>query len=198
MLQLAFRIAASLISLYSFLCFIRIILTWVPGLSYSSFTRFLSKICDPYLNLFRGIKWLQPGSFDLSPALGLSLLTVASYLLTSFSRTGAFRVGSFLGLIVGIIWSIANSILIFLIVLMVMRIIIILVQKTTFTQNPILLSIDYSIAPMVNSISRIFNGGRTAPYKTQLLITSLVLIAGSVIGSIIFANIQIALGSLPF
>ena len=62
---------SQIISIYSILCFARILLSWIPSLSYSKVTQFLAKICDPYLNLFRKLP-LQFASLDLLRLLHLS------------------------------------------------------------------------------------------------------------------------------
>ena len=116
-MALALRIISSLISVYTFLCFIRIILTWIPGMSYNKVTNILASICDPYLNLFRNIKWLTIGSFNFSPALALCLLGAASMLLTHFSHQGRISVGIILSLIVQIIWVMIHSIILFFMIL---------------------------------------------------------------------------------
>ena len=51
-----------LINAYLFLCFIRILLSWVPSAAYSSFGKVLSSICDPYLNWFRRFKFIHCGT----------------------------------------------------------------------------------------------------------------------------------------
>ena len=82
-LRIVFGILASLVGLYNFLCLIRIALTWIPNVSSSKVSQFLAKICDPYLNIFRGIRGLRLGSFDFSPAIGLLLLALAANVLDS-------------------------------------------------------------------------------------------------------------------
>ena len=69
-----FQLLASVISFYTMVCFVRILLTWIPSAQYSKFGRILASICDPYLNLFRGLRFLRVGMFDLSPAVALCLL----------------------------------------------------------------------------------------------------------------------------
>lgn len=72
---------AALFIVYFVLCFIRVLLFWVPRLPYNLWLRrvvtFVEEACDPYLNLFR--RFLPPvggGSFslDLSPTIALLLL----------------------------------------------------------------------------------------------------------------------------
>lgn len=198
-MQVVFRTIASLVSVYTFICFIRIILTWIPTLSYSKFTNILASITDPYLNLFRGIRWLRMGSFDFSPAVGLCLLSVASSLLAHFSRMARFSVGSILGMVTGLLWSLISSIISFILILFVVRLVIILIKKNDYySGNPIMEQIDHSIAPLVHNISKLFTGGNKITYKTALIIASITLFVLQILGGFFFNWISALLASLPF
>ena len=117
-----------LINIYSFLCFIRIILTWIPGAQYSAPGRILSALCDPFLNIFRGTRWMQIGSLDFSPAISIGLLYALSYILQNILMTGRLYLGAVLAIIIGMAWSIVNSLALFLLVLLIIRFIVILSQ----------------------------------------------------------------------
>ncbi len=74
---------ATFISLYLILLFIRVLLTWIPSIDWTSqpFAA-LSQLTDPYLNLFRSI--IPPiGGFDLSPILAFLALQLVSRLISS-------------------------------------------------------------------------------------------------------------------
>ena len=86
MLQFLFQAAAGAVSLYTTLCIIRIIITWFPQINYSVFGRFLSTLCDPYLNLFGRIP-LRFGAFDFTPMLAIGALSVLSSVLANTART---------------------------------------------------------------------------------------------------------------
>ena len=81
MMQIA-GFLARLLSLYSFLIWVRIIMSWfVPYPREGSLTWYFSRIIDPYLNLFRSRRF-QVGYFDFSPLLAIGLLSVAQSLLS--------------------------------------------------------------------------------------------------------------------
>ncbi len=198
-LQTIFRVLASLVSVYTFICFVRIILTWIPSLSYSRFTNFLARITDPYLNLFRGIRWLRMGSFDFSPAVGLCLLSVASSLLSHFSHMARFSIGSILSMIVELAWSLASSILTFILIMLIVRLVLILIKKDDYySQSPILDQLDRSIAPLVHNISKTFTGGKKITYKSALIIASVSIFVVQIVGSLLFSWIATLISSLPF
>jgi len=74
------RLVDTLFEIYSWLLIIRILLTWLPVDAYNPAVRFIARVTDPYLRLFRGI--LPPlGMLDLSPILAFFLLSLARRLV---------------------------------------------------------------------------------------------------------------------
>ena len=197
MAQYIFRFLASVVSVYTFLCFLRIILTWIPTLSYSPFTRFIAKITDPYLDRFRHIKWLVMGSFDFSPAVGLCLLSLISTMLTSFSHGGSFSFGMILAMIVELAWTIASSLLGFLMIVLIVRLVMILTNHDNYG-NPIVDQLDSSIRPMVYNIAKTFSAGKPISYKAALIISLVCLFVVLVFGSVLLGRLSTLIRSIPF
>ncbi|MFA6938550.1 MAG: YggT family protein [Treponema sp.] len=192
-----FRVLSALVSIYTLLCFIRIILTWIPGLSYTKFGQFLAKVCDPYLNLFRKIRWLIIGSFDFSPAVGLCILGAVSTLFANFSHTGKFSLGSVLSMVLSLVWSIFSSLIVFFIILLLIRWIMILVSKKNYS-GPIFDQIDRSISPFVYKIASTFNKSQNMSYKTALILSAVILVLILIASSLIINFLASLLASLPF
>ena len=186
-------ILSAAVSIYAILCVIRIILTWIPPASGNGFTNFLAKICDPYLNLFKNIKWLRFGGFDLSPALGLCILSAVSTLLGSFS--GGFSLSHLIQTIVGLAWNMANSVLIFITVVLIVRLVTILVNNTTYTSNPFLNAIDSSLGAVAGRMSRPFM--KNANYKSQLVAAIIALVVASLVGSLVISTLCNLIGLIP-
>lgn len=172
-----FNLLASAFSLYSTICFIRIILTWIPGLSYSRFGQFLASVCDPYLNLFRGIRWLHFGSFDFSPALALCLLSAGNSICTGLAAGAYLSVRALLGMALNIIFTILDSLIIFILILFVVRLIMIIVRGDNSSSGFVTDAIDRSICPIVYKVAKIFSLGRPMTYKLALIISCIVLVA---------------------
>ena len=128
-MNVIFGIIATVLTIYSLLCFFRIILTWIPEMSYSKAAQFLAGICDPYMNIFRGIKWLRMGSFDFSPALGLCLLGAFSSLFKMLSNGGMISIGMIIAMGIQIISSIISSLLTFIIIVFAVRLLVILIDR---------------------------------------------------------------------
>ncbi|HEX6594854.1 MAG TPA: YggT family protein [Bacillota bacterium] len=62
--------------IYGYALIIYIFMSWFPGARESSFGRFLTKICEPYLEPFRRI--IPPlGMIDFSPIVAIFVLVFA-------------------------------------------------------------------------------------------------------------------------
>lgn len=171
------RIISAFLSLYSLLCLLRIIITWIPNYSYSKPADILAQICDPYMNLFRGIKWLRFGSFDFSPALALCILGAGSQLFSSLANGGYINLQMILTIILEIFFSILSSLIFFLIILFAIRLILIMINRDSYNTSGFMANqIDSSISSIVYRIARTFAMGRRITYKAALTISIIALL----------------------
>nr|WP_318714986.1 YggT family protein [uncultured Treponema sp.] len=190
-MNVIFGIIATVLTIYSLLCFFRIILTWIPEMSYSKAAQFLAGICDPYMNIFRGIKWLRMGSFDFSPALGLCLLGAFSSLFKMLSNGGMISIGMIIAMGIQIISSIISSLLTFIIIVFAVRLLVILMNRNNYNPSSFMLNqLDSSISPLVYRIAKTFTAGRNLTYKTALIVSIVSLVAANIIFTFI-SNILI-------
>lgn len=193
------RILSGVAGLYSLLCIIRIFLTWIPQMSYNRVTVILSKICDPYLNLFRRFHWLRIGSFDFSPAIGLVLLGVLSTAFTRLSFMTKFSVGQLLSVIVYIAWSVLSSLIGFFIILLIFRLIMLLINHNNYyTGNPIMEAIDRSISPILYNIAKTFIRKRKVTYRTAIIMGIICFVIVQLCGSALTFYICSIFDQLPF
>jgi YggT family protein len=72
------------LNLYQSALVVRVLLTWFPNPP-AFIAQPLSTICDPYLNLFRGIIPPIGGTIDLSPILAFVVLDLCSGSAASLS-----------------------------------------------------------------------------------------------------------------
>ena len=65
------------INIYSFVLIASILMSWLPNAKESAFGQMLSKVTDPYLDIFRKI--IPPfGMIDFSPIIAIFALNLAS------------------------------------------------------------------------------------------------------------------------
>ncbi len=197
MLRTVFAILASLVSVYAIVCVVRIILTWIPRATFHPVTKFLSSICDPYLDLFHGMRWMRIGGLDFSPAIALCLLGAVSTILSHLANSPVLGLGSILSLLVQTAGSIVSSVISLLILLFVVRLIIIFATGGSFSGSSVTYQIDQMLGPVVTAISRTFTGDRQISYKTGLIITIVTLIVLNLIVQIVFSLLAGMLSGLP-
>ena len=155
-MTIIFSLLASLISIYTIACIIRIVLTWIPQARSSKFEEIMSKICDPYLNIFSKIKWARIGTFDFSAAIGLCVLAALSSLFQTMGKGNILKFSSFIGLLLTLVWSIFSSIMIFFHPTAYCKADNFTCEQGFCKSNPVLVSIDYSIHPFLTKITRAF------------------------------------------
>ena len=185
-----------LIYIYNLLCIIRVALTWIPGLSYSPFVRFLSAICDPFLNLFSRIRWLRFGAIDFSPLLAIAVLSMIASFCGTLAVGLPFSLATILAQIIRLMWTIISDIILFFMIIVAARLIVALVggDKNSSLWN----QIDSSLSPFVYSITKLFSGGRPVAYKNALVFVLVLLIASNFGGRIAVSWLIDMCNSIPF
>lgn len=79
------RLIISLVDAYSMIIFVYVLLSWVPtdrGIL-ADINRVLSRLCDPYLNLFKKLVPPLGGMVDVTPIIALLVLQFGSHLLVN-------------------------------------------------------------------------------------------------------------------
>ena len=176
--------SAVVLGIYSAMIFVRIIVSWIlfflgrrrwsstgesrannqgQGFSgvLSSLDSFLGKICDPYLNLFSGVKSLRRSNLNLTPLLALVVLNLVRTLLGTFAEIGTFTGGLVLAVLLEVVWRNLGSFLLFiLIVLLVIR--VFLGRSVSPEANNWINNIDPILDSPVSFVYKLFFRGKKA------------------------------------
>jgi YggT family protein len=189
-----FNLLATLLSIYTLLCFVRIVLTWFPRVSYSGFAQFLSNICDPYLNIFRKLTFLRINYVDFSPVVAIIVLSGISSIAGNIAGGQLVTVGRISAAVVGVCASIISSILGFLILLVIIRLIAqIFAPDSTFQ---LWVQLDRLLHPLFDRVAGIF-GGRQS-WTASLAFGLIGLIVVNWVFSFIMNLLKDLLTHLPF
>jgi YggT family protein len=168
-------IAATLLSLYSMLIWIRIVLTWIkiPGQTQENgLARMLGKIVDPYLAWFRGIASLRRSRIDLTPLVALAVLSVVQSMLRMFGIYGRLTVGMVLALALRTIWGyIVSPILWLVLILLVLR--LVFCYKRGPNTIRYIKMLDSMIGGVIDWVQGLFYS-RKAVNDRQLIATALI------------------------
>jgi YggT family protein len=124
MFQSLLNIASGLLSVFSALVFVRILLSWFSGGGVQNrLYDILCGITDPYLNYFRRFRLLRAGNMDLSPVVALAVLSIVSNVVSNAARFGSVRIGMILALCLGVLWSASSFIIGFFIAVLALRLV---------------------------------------------------------------------------
>ena len=158
-------IAYWLLTAYSFLIIIRVLLSWINPNPYSPFMRFLISATEPAFRLSRRYFRLTLGGLDFSPIFLLIILQ----LLATVAGEGLKYLGhgfSFLVLVPIIVMSLlglVHSLAWLLMLIMIVRLIMSLVNPAPY--NPLVLIVYALTEPLLLPLRRFVNRG---PYGLDL------------------------------
>lgn len=162
-----------LINAYLFLCFIKILLSWVPSAAYSSFGRVLSSICDPYLNWFRRFNFTRIGMVDFSPILSLGILSIVAQLITSILATGTISLWMVFVSIIQLVWSFIGFMLNLLIIFLIIRLGYDIFGSSS--SSPFWYNLDRFLSPVIAKVTSFFPR-KPLQYRTRLILTILIIL----------------------
>jgi YggT family protein len=168
-----FSVLAAAAGVYSFLIFIRIILSWFAGSVGGKPVDLLIRFTDPYLDWWRRALNLRIGFLDLSPIAAIAGLSVIQNVLYNLSVFGRITMGTILSVVLLALWSAASFILGFCLIILILRMIAYLTNRDIY--SPFWRVIDSISQPMLYRINRIIFGRRITGYLKGIIVSSLAL-----------------------
>ncbi len=184
-----------LMALYSFIIWIRIFLSWItPYPQPGSFTYYIAKIVDPYLNIFRSSR-ARIGVLDFSPVIAVGVLSVIESILNVFGIYGYVTFGIILAQIIIGFWGYGVSV--FLLISIIM-----LIFRTiaSFSSNPAFYNMQNAAMasnPIISFVRRCF-GPRIMKERTINIVSLIVAIMLYVVLRYFFTNLAYLAFRIPF
>jgi YggT family protein len=191
-----FNVLSTIVTLYSLACFIRVIITWFPSVSYSAFGRFLSSICDPYLNVFKNIRFLRTSTLDFSPILALGILVGVSGIFANLAHYGKISFGAIIASILQMVSGIATSIIGVIIFIIVVRLIAVLIAPAS--RFELWGALDRILYPIITPIAALFSNAARFVWRTTLIVSGLFFIILNILIRVVFGLLIRIFGGLPF
>lgn len=184
-----------LINAYLFLCFIKILLSWVPSAAYSSFGRVLSSICDPYLNWFRRFRFTRIGMVDFSPILSLGILSIAAQLITSILATGTISLWGVFVSIIQLVWSFIGFVLNLLVIFLIIRLGYDLFGSSN--SSPFWYNLDRFLSPVIAKTTGFFQR-KPLQYRTRLVLTIILILLLRIVLGLFFGSLVLQFQVIRF
>ena len=190
-------ILSGLVVLYTVLCLISIFMTWIPGAKFTKFGKVISAITDPYLNLFSKRGWFRVGNIDFSPILAIGILSILSSIIGGIATSGRIHFGSILAMILGMILSLISTLLGIFILLILIRWIVLLVNKGQVSTNSVWYQVDLMLQKFVYKIGNTFFRNNLT-YQKALLVSWISLGIIWLIARVLFGILINLCNNIPF
>lgn len=192
-----FSVLASAISIYSILCFIRIMLTWFPGAEYSKFGQLLSQMCDPYLNIFRRFRFLRFSSFDFTPAIALCVLMAAQSFCAGLATGAGLRISSIIAMVIMLAGNIVSSILGFFAVILIIRLIAYIIVGDGQSSYTIWTAVDRAISPIIFRIAGSVFKNQSISFVKALIVSIIAILIFTVLFSYLIRYLGALISMIP-
>jgi len=189
-----FKFLSSIISIYAFVCVIRIFLTWIPGIENTQIGNFLKSFCDPWLNIFRKFNPAPNIGIDFSPIVAIGVLYIASTVLQQIAYTQRISIGIILAIILNMAWSICSSLLTIFIIIVILRWLSMIFNWT----NPFWYNLERAITPVSSWLRSSIFGNRFMKPNTLMGLTLLSSLVVQFFGSFIIHVLINLLRAIPF
>ena len=172
-MQAIAQFISTLLSLYSFIIVIRIFLSWggLGASRFGGFYTFITRITDPYLNIFRRFPGMQRGVLDFSPVLAMIVLGIVNNMFTILADQGRITLGIILALIVQAVGSVLSFFITIFIILFAIR--LLLEYRQTPNSIQYISILDNLLSGMQSRIHRLIYRGREIPTR-NLLVSSII------------------------
>lgn len=177
-MSLILNLLVAFSQMYMLLIGIRILLSWT-GLQHPGIL-FLGRLVDPYLNLFRGLRFLRTRHLDLTPLAAIATLQLLNYVLFNLSIRSSFPgLGDLLFFLLGLIWSFVSFLLGLFVILSLVR--LLGFAFPILSQMPLWHALDLLLMPPVTRLGMILRRGFLT-YRTGLVLFIFSLVLGFVAG----------------
>ena len=197
MIQTALSILAGVLSLYTLLCLIYILMSWFPGARFTKFGHFMTSICEPYMGLFRRMSFLRIGNIDFSPIVSLGLLSLASTIIAGIQSDGYLSFGRILAAVLNALWGISSSIIGLFTLLIFIRWIVLVINKGRTSYDSGWNQIDMLLNKISYKVAGTFTK-RGISYQRSLLITWIAFLVILGVGYLLFGHLIYLCKKIPF
>ena len=160
-----FEYASYIIDFYLLIISLRILLSWFGGSTNIQGMQILSRITDPFLNVFRRVRFLRFGFLDFSALLGIFLLIFISRLFKHFAL-GRITLGITLAVFIQTILNGISSVISLIAFITLFRIIGLFIRLNTVKE--LCYRVDGFLKPLAIRFIRVFFPRRAVPYGAAL------------------------------
>ena len=191
-----FAIISFLLMGYLVLILIRILATWFSAASMPPIIQFLARLTDPFLTLFRGLRFLRLQYLDLSPLAALIILNLAITITSRISLSQSIWFGLVLSILLDQIGQAVGFFFVFFGILALIRLAAIFAKASSVSR--VWFTLDHILQPMVYPIVTRLSPHKVLPYGSGLGIFIGLNVAAWFIANLVFSQLALLSRSIPF
>lgn len=196
LLNLVFSVISAILMLYMVLLMIRVLATWFTGSSTPAIIAWLGRLTDPYLNLFRGLRFLRFQYLDLSPLAGLGVLVFLQFIFAALATAQSIWFGLVLSVFLEILGMTIASVFSVFAILALIRLVSIFAKASSV--NQLWYALDHILQPLVYPVAGLLSPRKVMPYGTALGIFIALMAAGWFLSRWGFGLLAGLARSIPF
>jgi YggT family protein len=185
----------ALLLVYLFLLSLRVILGWFSVAGYGKAWDLLCGITDPYLELFRRMRFLKRGIFDFTPVAAVLVLVVAMDIVSALLYSGRVTLGFFLASLLSAAWSGARFLILLFLVVGVLRLLPVFFRG--LPGSTMWKVADLILQPAVLLVTRLLKPGPRSSQIQYLLLTVGFLFVAWLLGELAVNQMVALLRELP-
>lgn len=189
------RFLTAIIYFYILLLSLRIILSWFQGSVSGKPWELLIRVTDPYLSLFRRLRFLRQGMFDFTPLAAILTLVIVLRIIDAIGRFGRISLGIFLGVVTSAIWSAVAFLLVLFLILGILRAILLAISSTK--DSRISGALGFMVEPAVSLVRRILPVRQPLSDRPYLYLTIAFLFIMRILGGYLFGLLVRLFYNLP-
>lgn len=190
-MQLVLTIIYIALILYLFLLSLRIVLGWFAPQALGRAWGILTAVTDPWLDIFRRIRFLRGGLFDFTPVAAILALVVVLDIVTNLLYYGRITLGLVLASVFSAAWTGTQYLLLFFLIVGVVRTIPLVFRSVAGAS--LWRVVDMIVQPVVAWVGRLFRLGPRVGYLQALLLTIGLLLAAWLLGRYLVLRVLVPL-----
>lgn len=190
------RVVSGVITVYLILLFIRILLSWFSGPMLGAPVRYLYRVTDPYLRIFRKLKFLQTQRIDFSPIAAIIVLVIILNITTILAAYRTITLGIILALILSSLWRAVFFILAFFMILCLIRVVGLMIGASSV--SPIWQTLDIILDPLLGFYQKRILKNRPINHRNALLLNLASLAVIAFVGRVLINKLVQLLQDIPF
>ena len=195
-IRVTMQILGFALGVYSFIIFVRIILTWFQADDFGQISYWLGRLTDPYINWFRRFEFLRFSGLDLSVIAALVTLWIVRGIVYNIAAVGTITLGMIMAIILSAVASAFFFFVTLFLILGVIRFLGGVFGANTATRFWVV--VDQILEPLVHQVVTPLARGRTVSYQNAVLIFAGLCFLILLVGRFLVAVVIIWLRGLPF